>query len=392
MKVVIFEDNSELADEIRTALTTASVDVSIADLNDVKGWRGKLRAELVICDLDLDRWSYVDVINAVDPACRPTVVFISGRGQDLLSSAAVYAKSLSVQVVGLLAKPFSVLQLSKIVESLALQAASCGSVVIPIGHVGGPTSQVQRYSTPFAAQPIYRSSDLLCVGAEVLLWRVEERSPEAAASESVLNNRPPSNAVGLWDNIFFSQIAGIHDILTEYKDTLDADFFVSVNMPWHIVADATLFSRLKDFCHEQSFVEGIVLEVNEAEVGQIDASSMAAFSRLRLFGFGLALDDVGAGDAGLRSVSQLPATHLKLDKSLLHGARLGGKGAAVLEGMIAFGQKAGCKVVVEGIERASDLQLARLLGADYLQGYFLSGKIAWDLAIRNVVQSRRDWQ
>ena len=76
-----------------------------------------------------------------------------------------------------------------------------------------------------------------------------------------------------------------------------------------------------------------------------------------ILGFLLALDDVGAGDNGLRLLAKVRPDFIKLDRSVVVDATSGGPGRALLAAVLACASLAGARVIAEGIETPEMLQL-----------------------------------
>ncbi|MGV7206535.1 EAL domain-containing protein [Oxalobacteraceae bacterium A2-2] len=116
----------------------------------------------------------------------------------------------------------------------------------------------------------------------------------------------------------------------------------------------------------------ITFEITE----QSDIADLAAALRfvlkLRLRGFGLSLDDYGAGFASLLQLSRMPFTELKLDRSLVHGAAARPHLRPLLRHAILAAHKLGVETVAEGVEQPGDLALLRSLGCRLAQGYLVS--------------------
>jgi EAL domain-containing protein (putative c-di-GMP-specific phosphodiesterase class I) len=95
------------------------------------------------------------------------------------------------------------------------------------------------------------------------------------------------------------------------------------------------------------------------------------FQHLQQYGLRLAADDVGAGNAGLRLLSQVQFDIVKIDLSLVQDGvrRLGAR--AVLQSLrdLALSQQA--HVVAEGVETREQLQVIRELEIGAGQGYLL---------------------
>jgi EAL domain-containing protein (putative c-di-GMP-specific phosphodiesterase class I) len=86
---------------------------------------------------------------------------------------------------------------------------------------------------------------------------------------------------------------------------------------------------------------------------------------------GLAVDDAGAGYAGLRHILELRPQYVKLDISLVRNVDADPARQAMVTGMAFFAENAGCALIAEGIETVNELTALRLLGVQYGQGFYL---------------------
>jgi EAL domain-containing protein (putative c-di-GMP-specific phosphodiesterase class I) len=94
---------------------------------------------------------------------------------------------------------------------------------------------------------------------------------------------------------------------------------------------------------------------------------------LRSLGFAIAVDDLGAGYAGLTSLAQLEPDLVKLDMSLVRGIDTNPTQQILVRSMAALCGEMGMGFVVEGVETLAELETVAGLGADQLQG-FLFGR------------------
>jgi len=105
----------------------------------------------------------------------------------------------------------------------------------------------------------------------------------------------------------------------------------------------------------------VVVEITERSVARVDVMVREA-RRLHDLGFRLALDDVGAGNAGLDMLRQVPVDFVKIDRSVIAEALIDEAAAAVLSGIIAFARHARTFVIAEGIETQAMLSIVHLAG------------------------------
>lgn len=94
--------------------------------------------------------------------------------------------------------------------------------------------------------------------------------------------------------------------------------------------------------------------------------------RLRRQGFRVAVDDLGAGYAGLSSFALLEPEIVKLDASLLRDIDQSPVKQKLLASMTALCKDMGFLVVAEGIETPAERDCVVTLGCDLLQGYLFA--------------------
>lgn len=116
--------------------------------------------------------------------------------------------------------------------------------------------------------------------------------------------------------------------------------------------------------------ERIVVELTEHTVVEEYQPLMESISTLHGSGIRLAIDDVGAGYAGLGHIIRISPNVLKLDMSLVKGIANDGVKQALARSAVAFGSQVDMDLVAEGIETAEDAQTLLSLGVRHGQGYY----------------------
>ena len=145
------------------------------------------------------------------------------------------------------------------------------------------------------------------------------------------------------------------------------DAVLFVNLHSADLNDEELFSTdtpLSEHAHR------VVLEVTERASLERVKDVQGAMIKLRKLGFRIAVDDLGAGYAGLSSFSQLEPDIVKLDMSLIREINVSNRKASIVRSMIAVcARDLGTKVVCEGVETEAERDTLDSLGATLLQGY-----------------------
>lgn len=116
----------------------------------------------------------------------------------------------------------------------------------------------------------------------------------------------------------------------------------------------------------------VVLELTERE-GIEDLERLRInLEACRAAGMRIAADDVGAGHAGLRLLSEVQFDIIKVDLSLVQGGVLRESTHAVLQALRDLTDRGHMVLVAEGIETREQLEVVRSLGFAAGQGYLLS--------------------
>jgi diguanylate cyclase (GGDEF)-like protein len=114
----------------------------------------------------------------------------------------------------------------------------------------------------------------------------------------------------------------------------------------------------------------IVLELTERESIRDTERLGSVLRGVQDAGVRVAADDVGAGNAGLRLLSQFRFDVVKIDLSLVQHAGFD-QTHSVLRSIVEVAQRMGATTIAEGVETSGQLRTARRLGVTAGQGYLL---------------------
>ena len=95
-------------------------------------------------------------------------------------------------------------------------------------------------------------------------------------------------------------------------------------------------------------------------------------TRLRALGYRIAIDDLGAGYAGLTSFAQLEPEVVKVDMSLVRGIDSSAVKQKLVRSIIALCTELGIHLIAEGIETPAERDTLVTLGGDLCQGYLFA--------------------
>lgn len=144
--------------------------------------------------------------------------------------------------------------------------------------------------------------------------------------------------------------------------------FLSLNVSPRLLAHPAIGRALRGAALQQ-----IVLEITEEEAVIDYASARANLAPYRTGGARVAIDDAGAGYASLRHVTELRPDYIKLDAQLTANLSDNETRMALVRALQGFASEIGAVLIIEGVERAEDLELlARTRSLILGQGYALA--------------------
>lgn len=135
----------------------------------------------------------------------------------------------------------------------------------------------------------------------------------------------------------------------------------------------------------------VILELTERaplSPGPVLANRLA---RLRSMGFRFAIDDLGAGYAGLSSLALVEPEIVKIDRSLVDHVDESPTRQRLVRAMTTLCAEQGTVVLGEGVERAEEAECLAELGCTLFQGYFFArpGPAFPEVTARSYVSRRR---
>jgi EAL domain-containing protein (putative c-di-GMP-specific phosphodiesterase class I)/AmiR/NasT family two-component response regulator len=165
---------------------------------------------------------------------------------------------------------------------------------------------------------------------------------------------------------------------------------VSINLSADNLADRSFIDRLMARVSKTGVSPSVLVwEVTETSVMRQLSQALTNMGRLRLAGYGLAMDDFGIGYSSMQQFARCPFTELKIDRAFVNGAAQWPNRHMVLKSALDLGQSLGVATVAEGVETVEDWKLLRDLGCDMAQGYLLAKPMPAEELVGWIRQDRR---
>jgi EAL domain-containing protein (putative c-di-GMP-specific phosphodiesterase class I) len=121
-----------------------------------------------------------------------------------------------------------------------------------------------------------------------------------------------------------------------------------------------------------AFAKRIVLEITERAPLEKIKDANARVAQLRNMGYRIAVDDLGAGYAGLTSFAHLEPEVVKVDMSLIRGLDQSPTKQKLLRSIVGLCRDLEIKMIAEGIETIEERDTLVRLGGDLCQGYLFA--------------------
>jgi EAL domain-containing protein (putative c-di-GMP-specific phosphodiesterase class I) len=235
-----------------------------------------------------------------------------------------------------------------------------GSVDLQLGDRASLEASFERAlsSLWMAYQPIVSWPKREIFAHEALLRSTEPTLPNPGAVLSA------AERLGRLDDLGRTIRRLVAEVLSRRPS---ADFFV--NLHSRDLLDETLYSPDAPISH---FANNVVLELTErASLDDID-NVPSRIRALRELGFRIAVDDLGAGYAGLTSFAILQPDIVKLDNSLVRNVDQEPTKRKLIQSMTSLCREMGMLVISEGVETTAERDTLADLGCELLQGYLFA--------------------
>ena len=116
----------------------------------------------------------------------------------------------------------------------------------------------------------------------------------------------------------------------------------------------------------------VVLEFTERTALEPGPEVASIVAQLRELGYAIAVDDLGAGYAGLTSFAALEPDIVKIDMNLIRGIHDSSIKRRLVRSIVELCADLGVLVVAEGIETREERDACVRLGCDLLQGFAIA--------------------
>jgi EAL domain-containing protein (putative c-di-GMP-specific phosphodiesterase class I)/CheY-like chemotaxis protein len=210
-----------------------------------------------------------------------------------------------------------------------------------------------------AFQPIISAQDRGLFGYEALMRTKEPSLPHPGAVLDAAEKLNRMSELG----------RRVRALSAKAFEDAPRDAVLFVNLHTRDLLDAELYETASPLGR---IADRVVLEVTERAALDVVKDVVARISVLRYQGFRIAIDDLGAGYAGLASFAALEPEIVKLDMSLVRNAHQSPVRRRLISSMTSLCKEMKIKVVAEGVETDEERACVGEAGCDLLQGYLFA--------------------
>ena len=221
-----------------------------------------------------------------------------------------------------------------------------------------------------AYQPVVQLQTGRIVGVEALARWTSGGVP--VPPDVFIGAAEESGLVVALGDLVFDLVAADASML---REAAGGPLTVGVNISAQQLREPTFVSKVEETMAQMPGVD-LILEITERDFVDNDSMALEAMARLSDEGVPFAIDDFGVGFSSIGYLQHMPVKILKIDRSFLVDIDSDERSCGLLRSIMMMGQALGLDVVVEGVERATQVEHLRdhvvETGATtFAQGYLL---------------------
>jgi len=336
-------------------------DALAALLGDARG------TDLVLCDLDMPEMDGMEFIRrAADLDTPPALMILSGHQSALIDSVERMGKAYGLRMMGSARKP-----LTRDALERALDQISAGSPA-PMAMAPADTAMVDALIDGGRFEPYFQPQISLTEhrvhGAEALARLVQ---PDGSVDMPAVFLRRLAER-GMMTDLTIQILDRTLEAIASWPSHLPL-LNVSINLTPMLFDDLAVMGDLMARIDRAGVSrDRLIFEVVETAVSGDEMRFTESAARLRLRGFGLAIDDYGQGHATLQQLRRLPFSELKIDRAFVIGLDRDADNRAIVANTIAMAKAMDLRVIAEGVETEAEAESLRALGCDLVQGFLYS--------------------
>lgn len=192
---------------------------------------------------------------------------------------------------------------------------------------------------------------------------------------------PVAEETGFIKNLGLHVIEQVCRQLTEWKKIGDRPFITHVNISGRQLIVPTFPSDVQRIL-ERTGVDPswLLFEITESVLLDNGGACLQGIQQIRDLGVQFCLDDFGTGFSSLSYLRQLPLSCIKVDRSFVSDVENDPHSLVIVRNLLSLGQDLGLSVIVEGIERDTQVRALLSTGCSLAQGYYFHRPLSSEAA------------
>ncbi|MGZ8289201.1 MAG: EAL domain-containing response regulator [Telluria sp.] len=325
--------------------------------------------DVAVIDLALPGMDGLELIRTLAGMnCRARLIVIGAHPSNLLFSIETMAQAYGLELLGTIPKPVGIARLQALLEYYVPPAQPCERKKGPTFTFAeiGLGLQARQFEPYF--QPKIELATGQVKGLETFArWRHPEHGVLGPAA--FIDALEQHNRIDFLD---WTMIEKSVECCREFQDQ-GIPMAISINLAPETLAHQAFIQQISA-CVERHRVlpEYVTFEMPESSVLTTDPTFLERLVRLRMMGFGLAIDDYGTGRSNLQLLARVPFSELKIDRSFVDGASKKRALGTVLSSCLGLARSLDRMSVAVGVETKQDWDFLQGLGCTYAQGYHIA--------------------
>ena len=207
---------------------------------------------------------------------------------------------------------------------------------------------------------------------------VDIRDHSVYAYESLIRGTDGSSAASILDQVTdrnrytFDQTCRVTAV--EMASRLGVSCFLSINfLPNAVYQAATCIRATLAAARRYNFpTDRLIFEITENERPPDQQHLKNIVTEYKKQGFKTALDDFGAGYAGLNLLAEFQPDLIKIDMALVRDIDHDNVRRAIIHSLLGMCRALHIEVIAEGVERVGELALLQSMGVHLFQGFLFA--------------------
>lgn len=337
-----------------------------------------------VIDLSLPGMDGLELIrHLADGASRAGVIVIAAQRDAVLFSVETMAQAYGVSMLGTIARPVTPAALAALLahyvppQLVKVQAPARRFSFEEVGH-GLQAGQFTPYFQPKIA---LQTGQVMGLEMYARWLHPEHGALGPAAFLTALRQNDRLDAL---DATMIEQSVAACRALHAQGIPVS----MSINVAPRTLAQAGFLAQMHAcLARHQILPDYITFEISESAVLTTEPHFLESLLRLRMQGFGLAIDDYGTGRSNLQLLARIPFSELKIDRSFVDGASRKRAIGMVLGSCLGLARSLERHSCAVGVETRADWDFLQRMGCTYAQGYF----IAKPMPLADVPAWLEDW-